>query len=174
MEGLVSQFIEKARIYASYHTKSATKLTHIIGVPIIVFSLMVFLGFLKISVPGIFATDLAWILTLITLVYYCRLHLLLGLTLVPIFWGLNLLASIVSENGPTSTALEIFFTAFIAGWIIQFIGHFFEKKKPAFVDNLSQVLIAPMFLIAEAYFYFGKMQDLQSELDDKETDKTAE
>ena len=37
----------------------------------------------------------------------------------------------------------------------KFIGHHYEKAKPAFVDDLSQFLIGPLFLMAEVYFMLG-------------------
>ena len=43
----------------------------------------------------------------------------------------------------------------VAGWAIQFIGHAFEGKKPAFVDDLVGLLIGPLFIVAEAGFAFG-------------------
>ena len=40
---------------------------------------------------------------------------------------------------------------FIVGWIIQAIGHIFEKRRPAFTDNLMQLLIGPLFLMFEVF-----------------------
>jgi uncharacterized membrane protein YGL010W len=38
---------------------------------------------------------------------------------------------------------------FFGGWVIQFIGHGFEKSKPAFMDGVLQILIAPVFILFE-------------------------
>jgi len=59
---------------------------------------------------------------------------------------------------------------FVIGWIIQFIGHYYEKAKPAFVDDLSQFLIGPLFLMAEVYF----MLDLEPELKARVTSLAVE
>ena len=38
---------------------------------------------------------------------------------------------------------------FVVGWIIQFIGHYYEKKKPAFLDDVIGLAIGPLFVLAE-------------------------
>jgi uncharacterized membrane protein YGL010W len=53
---------------------------------------------------------------------------------------------------------------FIGGWIIQFVGHAFEGRKPAFVDDLSSFLIGPLFIIAEAAFMLGMRKELEREI----------
>ena len=35
---------------------------------------------------------------------------------------------------------------FVVGWIIQFVGHYYEGKKPAFADDLVGLLVGPMFV----------------------------
>jgi len=44
---------------------------------------------------------------------------------------------------------------FVGGWILQLVGHVFEGRKPALVDNLFQIFIAPLFLAAEVFFALG-------------------
>ncbi len=41
---------------------------------------------------------------------------------------------------------------FVVGWIIQFIGHYYEKKKPAFMDDVIGLAIGPLFVLAEFVF----------------------
>lgn len=43
---------------------------------------------------------------------------------------------------------------FTIGWILQFIGHFFEGKPPAFFKN-------PLFLLAGAAWWFRKIAGLE-------------
>ena len=49
---------------------------------------------------------------------------------------------------------------FIGGWILQFIGHHYEGKRPALIDNIFQAFIGPMFLVAEAMVVMGYRTDL--------------
>lgn len=58
------------------------------------------------------------------------------------------------------TALTVFAVTFVGGWILQLVGHAFERRRPALVDNFFQVLIAPIFLMAEVFFAFGYKRDV--------------
>jgi uncharacterized membrane protein YGL010W len=50
---------------------------------------------------------------------------------------------------------------FLVGWSFQFLGHaVFERRRPAFVDDLSQTLIGPMFVVAKMLVRFGMRRDL--------------
>ena len=44
---------------------------------------------------------------------------------------------------------------FVVGWLIQFIGHYYEGKKPAFVDDIMGLIIGPLFVVAEVVFALG-------------------
>ena len=46
-------------------------------------------------------------------------------------------------------------TFFVVGWVIQFVGHYYEGRKPAFVDDLVGLLVGPMFVVAEWMFMLG-------------------
>jgi uncharacterized membrane protein YGL010W len=54
---------------------------------------------------------------------------------------------------------------FAAGWIIQFIGHCYEGRKPAFADDLRGLLVGPMFVAAELLFALGLARPLQREIE---------
>jgi len=45
--------------------------------------------------------------------------------------------------------------AFIGGWAMQLLGHRLEGNRPALLDNLRQILVAPMYLTAELAFALG-------------------
>jgi uncharacterized membrane protein YGL010W len=62
------------------------------------------------------------------------------------------------------SALYIAIGLFVIGWIIQFIGHHYERAKPAFVDDLNQLLIGPLFLMAEVYFMLGIEAELEAKV----------
>lgn len=158
-------FIEQAQFYAAYHRKQTTLYTHLIGVPLIIFSLMVLLGFIQIIIPGVFATNFASLATLAILIYYYRLNWKLSLALTPWMLILLWLASWFSHAGPTKLGLSIFFISFILGWTFQLYGHYAEGKKPALMDNLSQSLIAPLYLVAEIFFMAGFMKTLKEQID---------
>lgn len=46
---------------------------------------------------------------------------------------------------------------FVIGWVVQFVGHYYEGKKPAFIDDLSGLLIGPLFIVCELLFVVGML-----------------
>jgi uncharacterized membrane protein YGL010W len=53
-----------------------------------------------------------------------------------------------------------FIVLFVGGWALQFIGHHYEGKRPALLQNLFQAFIGPIFLVAEAMVVMGQRSDL--------------
>jgi uncharacterized membrane protein YGL010W len=151
---------EQLARYKSVHLNQKNVKTHFIGVPLIVFAVTLLLSSIRfeIALPDLLNTSANHTLTLAMVIfafvalYYFILHRLLALGML-LYISVNLyLASILSD---TVGVLAIAIALFVLGWIIQFVGHYYEKAKPAFVDDLSQFLIGPLFLMAEVYFILG-------------------
>ncbi|RML95795.1 putative membrane protein, partial [Pseudomonas amygdali pv. eriobotryae] len=53
------------------------------------------------------------------------------------------------------------------GWIIQFIGHYYEGRKPAFIDDVTGLIIGPLFVIAELAFLMGLRKPLQYAIEER-------
>ena len=144
---------DQMSFYAAYHQDGRNKATHFIGVPMIVFSLMIPLGWLRADADG-FTISAALIVTSALLLYYLFLDLPLGLAMGMVFalmlWGAEPLS-----RAPFMASLAWFLVLFIAGWALQLWGHVYEGRKPALVDNLFQIFVAPIFLAAEAFFALG-------------------
>ena len=157
-------FVEQAQCYASYHQKAVTRYTHMAGIPLIILSLMILLGFVHVVIIGVLDVNVAIIVTAVLLIYYFRLYWRLALALTPILIFLLWVASFISHDGPTSEALWSFIIIFFIGCTLQFIGHFIEEKRPAFTDNVWQVLIAPLFIAAEIFFIAGRMDELKEDI----------
>lgn len=160
----MKSFIEQAQFYATYHQNPTTRYTHMAGVPLIILSIMIFLGFVKIVIPGVYATDLACLVTLAALIYYFLLNWQLALALTPILIFLLWLASWFNDDGPTKLGVWVFIITFVVGWGLQFYGHFIEGRKPAFMTNITQALIAPLYLTAELFFMAGFMNSLKEQI----------
>jgi uncharacterized membrane protein YGL010W len=43
----------------------------------------------------------------------------------------------------------------------------FEGRKPALTDNLFQIFIAPIFLVAELFFALGLKRDVLKKIEEK-------
>ncbi|KTD76513.1 DUF962 domain-containing protein [Legionella waltersii] len=157
-------FIAQAQLYASFHQNPVTRYTHFAGVPLIILSIMILLGFVKIVIPGVLATSLAFLVTIALLVYYFMLTWELALPLTPILLFLLWLSSWFSHEGPTKLGIWSFVITFVVGWGLQFYGHFIEGKKPAFLVNITQMLIAPLYLTAELFFMAGYMSAMKEQI----------
>jgi uncharacterized membrane protein YGL010W len=152
---------EQLQSYATYHHDSRNKLTHFFGVPLVIFSLFVFLGWFRfVHTPEIpFATG-ASIFYLAVFVYYLCLDWKLALVQAPLTLAILWLADRVSLL-PFSESLLAFLATMIIGWSIQLLGHFFEGKRPALLDNLLQIFNAPLFLTVEILLLLGWRKDLR-------------
>jgi uncharacterized membrane protein YGL010W len=150
--------------YARYHRDRRNIATHTIGVPMIVFGLGVLMAraHLGPADPGLTLAWLVW--GLATVWYMSRGHLLLGLAVSLANAVLIGLAHLVSE-GSTAQWLAWGVGFFVVGWIVQFVGHYYEGKKPAFADDLVGLLVGPMFVTAEALFALGMARPLLDEVE---------
>ncbi len=160
----MKSFVELAQFYAAYHQKPMTRYTHMAGVPLVILSLMILIGFIKIVLPGVFVISLACIATLVALGFYFLLNWKLALALTPIMLILLWIASFFNYAGPTKLGLWAFIITSVLGWGLQLYGHYLEAKKPALMDNLFQALVAPLFLVAELFFMAGFMKPLQDQI----------
>ncbi len=149
--------------YGAYHRDRRNIATHLIGVPMIVFAVVVLLARPGFMVAGLTVTP-ALVALVVTGIYYLLLDVALGGLLVAIIaamlWG-------AMEVAAMSTAiwLGVGVGAFVVGWIIQFIGHYYEGRKPAFVDDILGLLIGPLFVLAEVVFMLGFRRTLRDDIE---------
>ena len=144
--------------YAAYHLDRKNIYTHFIGIPIIVFSIICLLAALSFHVAG-WQMTLAGVVLVFTTLYYLSLDKVFGALMGLIFIAAYPLAIHIAAFD-TTTWLSWSIGLFVVGWIFQFIGHIFEKKKPAFVDDLMGLVIGPLFVLAEFVFLLGFRKDL--------------
>lgn len=164
-------FIEQAQGYATYHHNQVTRYTHMIGIPLILFSLMILLGFIHVVIVGVLDVNLANITTLVLLICYFRLNWCLASALTPILIFLLWIATFFNRMGPTSLGLWSFMLIFLVGLVLLFTGHLLEEKRPTYVNNLCHIFIAPLFIVAELFFTFGRMNKLKGDIYGKEPSK---
>ena len=149
--------------YAEYHRDRRNIATHLVGVPMIVFGVGVLLARPAFMLVGI-ALSPAWLLFAATAAWYLtRGHLVVGAAVSAVVGVLLVLAHGVAY-GSTASWLAWGLGAFIVGWVIQFVGHYYEGRKPAFVDDLAGLLVGPMFVTAEVLFALGLCQPLHAEI----------
>ena len=149
--------------YAEYHRDRRNIATHLVGVPMIVFGVGVLLARPAFALGGL-ALSPAWLVFALTAAWYLtRCDLVIGAAVSAVVGVLMLLAQGVAYSS-TASWLAWGVGAFVVGWVIQFVGHYFEGRKPVFVDDLAGLLVGPMFVTAEVLFALGLCQPLHAEI----------
>ncbi len=128
--------------YGESHKNKTNILIHSIAVPAIYFVTLALVW--SIPTPACldyFAVTWAHVLVIPTLYYYFRLSGPIGaaMTLLSVLslYGIVLLESLDISVWQFSLAL------FVVMWILQFIGHNIEGKKPSFLKDLQFLLVGP-------------------------------
>jgi uncharacterized membrane protein YGL010W len=150
--------------YAAYHRDRRNIATHFVGIPLIVFAIGVLLARPSFPLGGLVLSP-AWIVwALATLWYVTRGNLALAVAVSAVNALLIALAQPLAA-GSTASWLGWGITAFVVGWVLQFVGHYYEGRKPAFVDDLVGLLVGPMFVVAEWLFAAGWGKPLAAEIE---------
>ena len=155
LERLLSQ-------YAAYHLDQKNIVTHFVGIPLIVFSILCLTARAGVEISGVSVT-LASILIVLSAIYYISLDKLFGFLMLIIFMAAYPLAVKIAVL-PMWSWLGASNGIFVVGWVFQFVGHYFEKKKPAFVDDLIGLAIGPLFVLAEFVFLLGFRKPLHQRI----------
>lgn len=145
--------------YARYHRDPRNIATHFVGIPLIVFAIGALLARPTWG-TGLSPAGLLWLLT--TLWYLTRGQFTLGLVVSLANLGLVVLAALLVQ-GPT-LGLGWSLALLTLGWALQFMGHYYEGRKPAFVDDLLGLFVGPLFITAEALFALGWGHALRDEI----------
>lgn len=150
-------------MYAAYHRDFRNQMTHHVGVPMIVFSLMILGAQVTLFNAPLGPVTLSGLLITLLLLVYIFSAPLVGVLCALIYGVLLGVAQYIASFG-ADTAIMSFAVLFILGWIIQFWGHSFEGRKPALFDNALQIFMAPSFLVAEILFSMNMQQELKAEM----------
>jgi uncharacterized membrane protein YGL010W len=121
--------------YGTYHRDKRNLICHEIGIPLIVLSIIIAERLVRVG-----PIDLAMLTILAVSVYYLRLAgpgALVAIVSLIAFYGIAIFLT-----WPVAIAL------FVIGWTLQFVGHAYEGKKPAFLTNLAHLLVGPLWITA--------------------------
>ncbi|MBK5509657.1 Mpo1 family 2-hydroxy fatty acid dioxygenase [Pseudomonas sp. TH15] len=147
--------------YAAYHRDPRNIASHFIGIPLIVVAVAVLLSRPQwaggwVSPAVLLALASAW--------FYLRLELRLGV-LMTVLLGLSVWLGHALAQQSTMLWLSSGVGMFVIGWAIQFVGHHYEGRKPAFVDDVTGLIVGPLFVVAELAFMLGLRQELKHEIE---------
>lgn len=149
--------------YESYHSEKINQIIHLFGVPTVYWTVLMILSHPNFSfaLTDSESSSIWWQactqinITLFVVITYIICYSLFSPQLVCIYvaiflflgWSANL-SHLLFDN-----ILWVAIPLHIIGWAAQFIGHgYFEKRKPALLDNIVQAfLVAPWFALHETF-----------------------
>ncbi|MFO1329119.1 MAG: Mpo1-like protein [Rubrivivax sp.] len=150
--------------YALHHRDRRNIATHVVGVPMIVFAIGVLLSRPSFQMGSLLLSP-AWVLFAAAALWYLtRGALLLGMA-VSAAMALLLLLAHRLPGGGVGPWLGWGLGFFVVGWVIQFVGHYYEGRKPAFVDDSVGLLVGPMFVTLELLSPLGLFKPLMAEIE---------
>lgn len=152
--------------YASYHRDRRNILTHLVGIPTIVLSLMVLLARPTLATVGGLPINPGMVIAALLALYYLKLDLRMGAVMAAVF-ALGLDVALHTAPLATGAWLAWGLGLFLVGWGIQFLGHYYEGRKPAFVDDIIGLIIGPLFVLAEVAFLLGLRKDVEAAIEQK-------
>jgi len=151
--------------YAAYHRDPRNIASHFIGIPLIFVAVAVLLsrpgwplGAILMSPALLVAVASAW--------FYLRLEVRLGV-LMTVLLGLAVWLGQALAAQSTAVWLSSGLGMFVVGWVIQFVGHYYEGRKPAFVDDLTGLIVGPLFVVVEASFLLGLRGELKRAIEER-------
>lgn len=146
--------------YAHYHRDPRNIAYHSAGIPTIVFAVLVLTSRFAFPVGPLTLTP-ALVLVAAATVFYLSLDLVLGLAM------LGALAALVTLAGAAASLEQVAWLAigvgcFAGGWVLQVVGHGYEGRKPAFLDDLVSLAVGPLFVMVELFFRLGAKRALHA------------
>jgi uncharacterized membrane protein YGL010W len=143
--------------YGESHRNSVNKAIHWVAVPVIVWTVVALLW--SIPFPAGLRQDtipINWAILVLVLaqIYWFRLSPRLGLGLL--LYNLAMIYLTLAIQSASSLPLwQLALAVFVAAWVLQFIGHAVEGKRPSFLKDLQFLLIGPAWLLAFVYRALG-------------------
>ncbi len=128
--------------YGSSHTHPANELIHYIAIPLIMLSMC---GLLFAVHPWV-----AYGFIAASMVYYARLSWVFFASMS--VWSLGIIG-LVHAMQPHVLMASV--AIFVGAWIIQFIGHKIEGKKPSFLEDLQYLWVGPLFVLSKLFVKLG-------------------
>ena len=156
----MTPFVQHLSKYAAYHRDKRNVATHYVGIPMIVAGVAILLSRpVLMHVDGM-AVSPALIVVAITALFYLKLDIRFGVAMSVFLAACLWLGQLLAAQ-TTLIWLSWGIGLFVVGWVFQFVGHYYEGKKPAFVDDIMGLAIGPIFVAAELAFELGLRKEVQ-------------
>lgn len=142
--------------YKESHQNETNQLIHNIFVPLIFLSAIGMLWDVKLPIEMDFLggepLNVAMVVSVFVFAYYLNLSFVVSVGILAVT-TLGMVACYLYD-GPIGVWL-ISLVIFIVSWIMQFVGHKIEGKKPSFLKDLEFFLVGPMWVLTKLYNKLG-------------------
>jgi len=128
--------------YGSSHRNPGNEAIHFVAIPLIMLSMV---GMLYALHPWV-----AYAFVAASMVYYARLS---GVFFISMLVWSSILLVLVQAMG--QQALPLSAAIFVAAWVMQFIGHKMEGKKPSFLEDIQYLWVGPLFVLSHLFGRLG-------------------
>jgi uncharacterized membrane protein YGL010W len=155
----MKSLVDRLASYAEYHRDKRNIATHFVGIPMILVGTQATLARI-----GIGPVNAAVGATALATRYYRQLDPSYGAAMATVLGATCALGTAIAAL-PMPLWAGAAGGLFVGGWALQFLGHYFEGRKPAFLDDLRGLLDGPLFLVAEAAFALGLSPELRAEVE---------
>ena len=152
----MKSLVDRLASYAEYHRDKRNIATHFVGIPMILVGTQATLA--RIGIGPINAAVGA---TALATRYYRAIDPTYG-AIVGAALTTTCAAGTVIAALPLPLWAGSVTGLFVGGWALQFLGHYFEGRKPAFLADLRHMFDGPLFLVAEVAFALGQSPELRA------------
>lgn len=137
--------------YAESHRNSTNKLIHWICVPLIFWTILGFISLIPTPQIGFkyigTVSYVSFAAIILVTIFYLRLSVLIATLMFFIMILMESFAYGINIRFKENSWI-IYLSVFIITWILQFIGHKIEGKKPSFLKDLQFLLVGPIWLLS--------------------------
>jgi uncharacterized membrane protein YGL010W len=155
----VTTLVDRLASYAESHRDRRNIATHFVGIPMILVGSQAALARIGIG-PLNLAVGANWLAAR----YYRALDPTYGRAMTAVLGATCAIGTAIAAL-PLPVWAGTTAGLFVGGWALQFVGHHFEGKKPAFLDDVRGLLDGPLFLLAEVAFALGISPELRAEIE---------
>ena len=128
--------------YGESHQHPVNERIHFVAIPLIMLTLI---GLMFEIHPAV-----AYVFLAASMLYYLRLSLVFSTVMAA--WTLIML---VLVNAMGEHRLRICIAVFFGAWVLQFIGHKLEGKKPSFFEDVQYLWVGPLFVLRPLLLRFN-------------------
>ncbi|MEO8002144.1 MAG: Mpo1-like protein [Arenimonas sp.] len=141
--------------YSMDHQNPTNQMIHVFCVPAIVWSVAAMLW--CIPVPNKYLEPGFWgALTMFAAwAYYWRMSKSLSIGLLLSFTAAGFLNRWILYTYGIYVLFGLAVGVFVIAWIVQFIGHKIEGKRPSFLTDMVYLLVGPMWTLRKLYYRLG-------------------